>query len=76
MLVVKIEIWPHGNKDQKYTIDEMKIINTGDHPLRPFYGNYKIELGDKNTKVEYHDRRETVWNLVYKSIGALFKNIK
>ena len=76
MLIIKIEIWPHGNESQKYTIDEMKIINTGDQPLRPLYGNYRIELGDKNTKVEYHDRRENVWNLVYKSIGALFKNIK
>ena len=71
MLVIKVEIWPHGDEKRKEIIEEMKIINVSDHPMRPLYGNYKIESDGTKAKVLHHDRRENVWHLVRKSIDAI-----
>ena len=44
MLVVRIELWPHGDLTRCRTIATGRIINTGTGT--PARGNYRIELRD------------------------------
>ena len=76
MIVIKVEVWPGGSEKRKEIIREMKIINVGDHPVRPFYGNYKIESDGAKARVLHHDRRENIWHLVRKSIDAILNKYK
>ena len=72
MLVVKVEIWPHGNEVKAEEIGYLRIINdgmasdgSGDSPI----GNYII--ADKLVKlgrVEGHKRDDGFWPLVKRAI--------
>lgn len=76
MLVIKVELWKHGDEKQKKTIAEMKIINTGDHVLRPLYGNYVAKIKDMKAKILNHDRRDNVWYLIRDSIDVVLNKYK
>jgi hypothetical protein len=76
MIMIKIEIWPGGDERQKKVIQEMKITNVGDHPYRPLYGNYKVELQEKKATISHHDRRDNIWHLINKAINAIIKKHK
>ena len=76
MIMIRVEIWPGGSEKRKELIGEMKIINTTDHPIRPMYGNYKVELDGAKAKVKHHDRRDNVWHLIRKSIDAILDKYK
>lgn len=41
MVVVTIELWPHGNPEQIQTLGVIRIINDGTGTLEA--GNYKVE---------------------------------
>jgi hypothetical protein len=50
MIRVTIEILPFGYESQKRELGSFIIYNTGDHELRPEYGNYKFTLEKDNKK--------------------------
>lgn len=61
MLVVKVEIWPFGDQEQKRTLGLMKIVNLLTHPKRPALGNYGVTVvTDPGTPQER--RHETIIN--------------
>lgn len=79
MVVVKIEVWPHGREEDRYTIGEARIINdcTGTTEL----GNYGVELKHagkfygksgiwKRGRVVGHQRELSPYHLVMKAIKA------
>lgn len=43
MIVVKLEMWPHGNEDRKYDLGRMYIANTGEHGNKNL-GNYDAKV--------------------------------
>lgn len=78
MLVIKVEIWPHGDGKKRKEIARMKIINNGKCENRPYLGNYDCEIKDDHHNtfeeniVENHDRMDSVWFLVCKVLQNFF----
>ena len=54
MIKINIEMWPFGYETVKYPIADIEIVNRGDHPLSPDFGNYEIRVipGGENPLVE------------------------
>jgi len=83
LIVVSIEIWPHGDQQKARPIGVAIITNdgTGDKD----HGNYKVKLSHagkyigkpgayKTGTVKEHLRRLSPYHLVYKALKAcLFK---
>lgn len=81
MLVVKAEIWPHGNRDASYEVGRLEIANTG------------LSLGGMNSYwikgqtrpwtamciperfaagyLENFNREQPVWEIVLAALNAL-----
>lgn len=87
MLVVQVEIWPYGNKDQAKTLGAMKIVNRMDHPKRPEYGNYDVdaiaEIGTDqgsetqhlHTQIKGFPRNWGFWALVGNAFAKLMNEV-
>ena len=76
MLVVKIELWPYGNENEKEELGRMEIINDGSGTLRR--GNYDVRVCRKDNydkyvregRVEGYARKSySVWELVKRSLN-------
>ena len=48
MLKINIELWPFGYASEKEKLGSITIINMGNHPKSPAYGNYTLEVKDHN----------------------------
>ena len=55
MLIVKLEVWPGGDKSRAYPVGEAHIIN--DLTGTPSHGNYDVQLMHSGK----HVRREGIW---------------
>lgn len=69
MLVIRIDLWPHGDATRCKTIATGRVINTGTGT--PSRGNYRIELRDvlgrlwKSGVVENFPRKRLLaWDLL------------
>jgi hypothetical protein len=80
MLVVKIELWPHGDESRARELGRMLISNRGDHPNRPKRGNYRVRLLRRGSKTavtreatveDYPRQSYPVWTLVKRALEAL-----
>jgi hypothetical protein len=71
MLRLTLEVVPHGNESRARTIGVIEIVNTGDHPGRPEYGNYRGTMGDREVEVTHHRRDDGAWKLVRRVLRAL-----
>lgn len=78
MLVVKVELWPHGSEEQAVVIGRMEVSNdaTGTGET----GNYGVHLWAKNTgftRVQGYKRSNCVWNLVLQALQTFdMKNVE
>ena len=79
MVVIKIEMWPHGREEDRYTLGVAKIINDGEGTTE--LGDYNVELGHagrffgksgvwKRGRVVGHQRELSPYHLVFKAIKA------
>jgi len=78
MIVVNIELWPHGSKDRSKTIGNLVIVNDGTGNVE--HGNYNVALSHagiyygkkkepwKTGSVKNHKRMLSPYHLVYKAI--------
>lgn len=68
MIRVRVDMVPFGLEDAVHTITEIRIINVADHPDRPVYGNYKVEVEKagkvKQITIENHNRGDGFWPLL------------
>jgi len=74
MLIIRIELWPFGVKENAREIASLKITNNGSHSDRPDFGNYDAILEDGTRYeniVENHLRAEGSWRLVMKALHHL-----
>lgn len=76
MLVVKLEIWPFGEKAARRELGRIAIANVGGPDDGAYYAvDAKGEANDKLlSKVVMnlrHNRAEGAWALVYKALNAL-----
>lgn len=56
MVVVTVEVWPHGHEGQKRTIGRLYITNDGTGSVAA--GNYTVEAEHAGT---YYGRRKGPW---------------
>lgn len=73
MIIAEFKLDCYGLGTSIETIGSVKIINTGDHPHSPKYGNYKIVFtDDKNNQeivvLENHLREDGFWVLLERAI--------
>jgi len=92
MIVVKIEMWPHGNEDKKYEIGRTYIYNAGgtmrkgDYEARVCRKNkWSFKLDDlrsgkgftRTGRIEGHPRlSQNIWRLIVKALLACFPEEK
>lgn len=92
MIVLKIEMWPHGNEDKKREIGRTYIYNAGGTAKRGDYearvcrkGKTKFKLEDlrsgkgftRTGRVENYPRLTyNVWRLAIKALRACFPEEK
>jgi len=92
MIVVKLEMWPHGREDKKYEIGRTYIYNAGGSHERGDYearvcrkGNYDYELEDlrsgkgftrKGSVTDYPRLSHNVWRLIIRALRACFPEEK
>lgn len=74
MIVVKVEIWPFGDKSQARTIGCMEIANVGgDLSKGEYKADFKCDSGLPTIHLS-HNRFEGAWTLVSKALQkALLK---
>ena len=84
MLVVKIELWPHGQKKKRKEIGRMYIGNDGTgSPMRGNYDVYVCSEGQTEPppdgayaragRVEQYPRQGyTVWQLIKRALNAVY----
>lgn len=80
MLVIKIEVWPHGSEYNKKLLGTCKIVNNGNGTKE--FGQYDCEFESfqnelrthlHRSQVKNHERyEESVWVLLMKAIAAAF----
>jgi len=82
MIAVQIELWPLGSGEDRKIIAAMVIENRGldesgisyryaaelHHAAEP---RLKISAGEKSVEIVGHDRRDTVWKLMYRVLSAM-----
>ncbi len=79
MVVVTIEIWPHGDQEKAKTLGVCVISN--DRSGSAEFGNYNVRLSHsgryinregawKTGKVKNHKRNLSPYHLVYKALKA------
>jgi hypothetical protein len=68
MLVVKIELWPHGQEDKAKEIGRMRIANIkGDRDI----ADYQVVMDGQQGQVLGHARSLPVWCLVNRALSEL-----
>lgn len=87
MLVIKIELWPHGQEDQAQTLGLARIFNDGTGTRT--IGNYVFEMFRRNAKFPTGDSRpqtvlkrgvvrgfprlrESCWKLLFLGMASAF----
>lgn len=72
MLVVRLELWPGGSKEDAREIGRMRIANISDlAPISDYHVHVEDDDGAKTNvgfRVAEHPRRECAWSLVRKAI--------
>lgn len=68
MLVLKVEIYPYGQKKYKRVLDEIFIINDLTNKRRPEYGNYIIKGGTKKLGFIKDHKREDGKNILIQRV--------
>jgi hypothetical protein len=63
MVVVKIELWPHGDESKKRMLGQMNIINEGTGDV--VFGNYSTELLHAGTYWGKPGFWKTAKNVIY-----------
>lgn len=76
MIKVFVELWPHGNPDNKKTIAEFDIANDGSGTLER--GNYKARLNIKkewtpNVVKNYPRKSYPVTKLIYLALKHFYE---
>jgi len=73
MLVVKIELWPHGDRSQAQVLATGAVVNTGEGT--PTRGEYRVTLFDKAQRVwktgkvkDFPRKRLLAWDLLYRAL--------
>lgn len=77
MIVITVEIWPFGYKDNRRTLSTAHIWNdgTGTNEI----GNYGYRVFDENNKIinkgviKNYPRRLMVWNLIYRILRKVLR---
>ena len=76
MLVVRIELWPHGDMTRRKTLATGFIANTGTGT--PTRGNYRVELKDalgrpwrRGTVEGFPRKRLLAWDLLFRALSNL-----
>jgi hypothetical protein len=76
MLVVRIELWPHGDESRRKIIASGTIANTGTGTTTR--GNYQVTLFDGNSRrwksgtVENFPRKRLLgWDLLFRALQML-----
>jgi hypothetical protein len=76
MLVVRIELWPHGDVTRRKTLATGFIANTGTGT--PARGNYRVVLKDalgrpwrRGTVEGFPRKRLLAWDLLFRALGNL-----
>jgi hypothetical protein len=79
MIVVKIELWPHGYESKKVEIGRMTITNRGDSD-NPKRGNYTVQVMRRGTVdtvqrvgevLNYARRTYPIWELVARALKSV-----
>lgn len=80
MIVIRVEMWPHGNQERKYHLGSAIITNTGALGNGP-RGNYEVQLsGKKGAKIEggkigkvenWARRQRNIWELIAVAIRSV-----
>jgi hypothetical protein len=70
MLVLKLELWPHGNQSAAREIGRMTIVNVGGSER---HGDYAVAIADDTgerwqAEVHGHPRKAKAWWLVAKAL--------
>jgi len=74
MLVVTIEMWPHGDSARARTLERLLIVNDGTGDL--VLGNYVVCFPNEPTplaRVQHFVRRHNAWELVYAALKRVRK---
>lgn len=75
MIIVKIDMVPLGEVEATHEIGRIEIVNRGDHPARPEYGNYSIDLMLNGNRVEMealnHKRSDGILPLLERICKAM-----
>ena len=80
MIVVRVELWPGGDRRRSRELGRMTLANRADHPAHPKRGNYHVKLMRRGTEnrvqrtasVEDYPRESyPVWELVQRALVAL-----
>jgi hypothetical protein len=88
MIVLKLEMWPHGNEDKKYEIGRTYIYNSGGTNKRGDYearvcrkGKPDFKLDDlrsgkgfarRGSITDYPRLSYNVWRLIIRALKACF----
>jgi hypothetical protein len=79
MLVIRIELWPHGDMNRRKTLATGTIANTGTGT--PTRGNYRVQLNDalgrpwKSGTVEDFPRKRLLsWDLLLRALRNLISD--
>lgn len=77
MLVVKLEIWPHGNEASAREVGRLLIANDGTGTEA--VGNYTAVMEDASCRlvgsVANFERKRTVWRLVYRALWSCLSGV-
>ena len=76
MLVIRIELWPHGNETRRKTVATGFIANSGTGT--PTQGNYRVELSDAlgrrwrtGTIEGFPRKRLLAWDLLTRALYSV-----
>lgn len=70
MIVVKVELWPHGNQSEAREIGRMTVANVGGNER---HGDYAVHIADDTGlraagEVHGHPRSAKIWWLLAKAL--------
>jgi hypothetical protein len=74
MLVVKLELWPHGDQGKARLLGELHIANdvTGTEKVGSYNVWMRTETGGAEVgRVRRHQRKLGAWELARKALGLL-----
>lgn len=63
MVVVRIELWPHGDQQKSKTIGVMTITNNGTGTGTTEFGNYLVSLGHAAGAPEHLKKKRSCYKI-------------